>query len=98
MRVSKLDALRTGQRLGVNFEVVSVDMLQHGMKVELEHGRNGRTNVIGRSLLKAAKIALAHLQEYPNYYIALERMEAALKRQWRGRRKPNVFLTRSSRR
>ena len=39
------------------------------MNVELEHGYvNPNTNVTNDDLLITAKIALAHLKEYPNYY------------------------------
>ena len=37
--------------------------------IEMEHGLiNPVTNVTNDDLLKTAKIALAHLNEYPNYY------------------------------
>ena len=39
------------------------------MNIELEHGLvNPETNVSNDDLVITAKIALAHLNEFPNYY------------------------------
>ena len=55
-----------------------------GMNIELEHGYvNPITNVTNNDLLMTAKIALAHLMEFPNYYneeYGLPAMEKELKR------------------
>lgn len=92
-RVSKKETIEIGRKLKVNFDSISVETLQNGIKVELEHGKNKKTNVIGMNLTKAAKIALAHLSEFPNYYEELEKMEEKLKNQWKGKRKPRIFLS-----
>ena len=40
-----------------------------GINIELEHGMvDPLTNVTNNDLLTTAKIALAHLNEFPNYY------------------------------
>ena len=40
-----------------------------GINIEFEHGLIAPiTNVTNNDLLMTAKIALAHLNEYPNYY------------------------------
>ena len=40
-----------------------------GINIELEHGLvSPRTNVTNDDLIMTAKIALAHLNEFPNYY------------------------------
>jgi hypothetical protein len=47
------------------------------MNVELEHGlRYPLTNVTDDDPVVTAKIALAHLNELPDYYTRLLRMEA----------------------
>ncbi len=52
-----------------------------GMDVELEHGLHDlATNVTGDDPGFAGKIALAHLNEFPDYYTRLDRMEAEAKR------------------
>ena len=55
------------------------------MDVELEHGlRDPATNVTGDDATTTGKIALAHLNEFPDYYTRLERMEADAERELRG--------------
>ena len=47
-----------------------------GINVELEHGTvDPATNVTNDDPTITAKIALAHLNELPNYYTLLEEME-----------------------
>jgi len=54
-----------------------LDQFLLGMRSELEHGRvDPDTNVTDDDLLLTAKIALAHLNEIPDYYTRLADMEA----------------------
>jgi hypothetical protein len=47
-----------------------------GLDVELEHGTvNSVTNVTNNDPILTGKIALAHLNEYADYYTRLNRME-----------------------
>jgi hypothetical protein len=47
------------------------------MDVELEHGTHDpATDVTGSDPVITGKIALAHLNEFPDYYTRLARMEA----------------------
>ncbi len=47
-----------------------------GMDVELEHGTvDAKTNVTDDDEMITGKIALAHLNEFPDYYTRLEKME-----------------------
>jgi Protein of unknown function (DUF5661) len=87
MKVTLDQARRAGNRLNVNFETgISVHTLRDGMNVEMEHADVTRNN-----LTMCARIALAHLCEYPDYYTELEKMEKKLRARWRGRRKPNIY-------
>lgn len=55
--------------LGVVFDKFSLDDLVTGINIELEHGTiNPLTNVTNDNLILTMKIALAHLNEFPNYY------------------------------
>jgi hypothetical protein len=48
-----------------------------GMDVELEHGtRDPETNVTDDDVIMTAKIARAHLNEFPDYCTRLAKMEA----------------------
>lgn len=66
---SKQDILNTAKMLGVKFDKFSVDDLITGINIELEHGiQNPQTNVTNNDLVLTMKIALAHLNEFPDYY------------------------------
>jgi hypothetical protein len=53
--------------------------------VELEHGgRDPRTDVTHDDPVVTAKIALAHLNEFPDYYTRLDKMEEEAKRGYPG--------------
>jgi hypothetical protein len=54
-----------------------------GLEVELEHGRRDpATNVSDDDEITTAEIALAHLNEFPDYYSRLAEMEAEAERYW----------------
>ncbi len=66
-----------------------------GMDVELEHGTHDpETNVTDDDLLTTAKIARAHLNEFPDYYSRLSVMEAEAKAHWASREASNCLVTR----
>ncbi|HVD90522.1 MAG TPA: DUF5661 family protein, partial [Jatrophihabitantaceae bacterium] len=53
------------------------EQFRKGMDVELEHGLdNAITNVTDDDPVVTGKIALAHLNEFSDYYTRLDRMEA----------------------
>ena len=55
--------------LGINFDKFTIFEFLDGINVELEHGLvDLETNVTNDDLITTAKIALAHLKEFPNYY------------------------------
>jgi len=82
-RYTRDDAKTVGDRLGVDWNKVEVDQFRKGMEVELEHGtRDPETNVTGDDLLLTAKIAWAHLKEFPDYYDRLEHMETEAEAYW----------------
>ena len=63
------DAQFAGDTLNISFNDFTIEDLLTGMNIELEHGLiNSKTNVTDNDIIKTAKIALAHLNEYPNYY------------------------------
>ena len=77
-----------GEEVGIDWASAPFDVEQFrmGMNVELEHGlQDVATNVSGDDPHVTAKIALAHLNEFPDYYTRLTRMEDEAKRDWAGR-------------
>ena len=79
------EARRIGTEIGIDWGSAPFDVeeFRSGMDVELEHGLHDLlTNVSDDDPQVTAKIALAHLNEFPDYYTRLERMEAEAKRDW----------------
>ncbi|TML91320.1 MAG: hypothetical protein E6G08_00830 [Actinobacteria bacterium] len=83
MSFSADEARRIGMEIGIDWDSAPFDVEQFrsGMDVELEHGTHDpRTDVTGDDPLVTGKIALAHLNEFADYYSRLERMEEQAKR------------------
>ncbi len=63
------DAVEAANKLGIFFDNYSILDFLTGLNIESEHGSvNEKTNVTNDELVSTAKIALAHLNEFPNYY------------------------------
>lgn len=63
------DALYAASILNINFDKFTPEEFLDGINIESEHGKvNIMTNVTNDELITTAKIALAHLNEFPNYY------------------------------
>lgn len=76
---TKQEAQAIGDRLGIDFNVVSLEQFRLGLSVELEHGSEyAETNITNDDFLMTGKIAWAHLKEIPNYYDGLINMEKAM--------------------
>mgnify|MGYP003296423493 CR=1 FL=1 len=64
---------------------MDVEEFRKGLGVELEHGLHGSaTNVTDDDPIVTGKIALAHLNEFPDYYTRLATMEAEAEEHWSG--------------
>jgi hypothetical protein len=77
------EARRVGEQIGIHWDSApfGVERFRMGMDVELEHGlQDQATDVTHDDPVLTGKIALAHLNEFPDYYTRLERMEAEAKR------------------
>jgi hypothetical protein len=74
------------EALGVDWSAFNLEQFHMGLEVELEHGkRSPATNVTNDDPVLTGKIALAHLEEFPDYYTRLEEMEEEAKRAHGGR-------------
>ena len=63
------DALYAASVLGISFDKFTEEEFLDGINIELEHGTvSPKTNVTNNDLIITSKIALAHLNEFPNYY------------------------------
>jgi len=77
------EAEKIAEQLGVTWKDFDVEQFRKGMDVELEHGTvDSNTNVTDDDPLITGKIALAHLNELPDYYDRLEEMEEKGEKFW----------------
>ena len=77
------EAKSVGEKLGIKWDDFDVEQFRIGMDVELEHGRvDELTNVSNDDPLITGKIALAQLNEFPDYYDRLEDMEKEAEEYW----------------
>jgi len=77
------EAKRVGEILGINWRKFDVEQFRMGMDVELEHGlRYPHTNVSNDDPIITGKIALAHLNEFSDYYTRLAKMEKVADKYW----------------
>ena len=85
---SEAEAREIGERIGIDWDssAFALEEFRVGLSVELEHGaHDARTNVTDDDEGLTGKIAWAHLNEFPDYYTRLARMEAEAEEHWAGR-------------
>ena len=71
-----LEAKHIGEKLGIDWGKYDFEQYRMGLDVELEHGLvDPSTNVTNDDPTMTGKIALAHLNEFPDYYTRLDKME-----------------------
>jgi hypothetical protein len=79
---TKEQAHEIGTKLGIDWGRLNVEQFRIGLEVELEHGLSSpTTDVTGNDPILTGKIALAHLNEYADYYTRLKNMEREAKEQ-----------------
>ena len=82
---SEDEARAIGEAIGIDWTASPFDVAQFrmGLEVELEHGRRDlATNVTDDDEITTGKVALAHLNEFPDYYTRLAKMEAEAESYW----------------
>ncbi len=80
-------AKEIGEQLGIKWDKFDVEQFRHGMDIELEHGTvDSNTNVTNDDPLITAKIALAHLNEFADYYDRLDKMEEEAEEFWKNKK------------
>jgi len=79
-------AKEIGDNIGINWSKFNVEQFRMGLMIELEHGIiTPDTNVTDNDPLITGKIALAHLEEFPDYYTRLEEMENKAEKYWKNK-------------
>ncbi|EWG11205.1 hypothetical protein PBF_09282 [Cytobacillus firmus DS1] len=82
---SKEEAAAIALLMGIDFTKTQFDLNEFwmGVNTELEHGkRSSQTDVTRDDPLLTGKIAMAHLNEFPDYYKRLKVLEAEAKAYW----------------
>lgn len=80
------EAKKIGEELNIDWTKFNIEQFRMGMDVELEHGlRDPKTNVTNNDPLVTGKITLAHLNEFPDYYTRLEKMEKEAEDYWQNK-------------
>lgn len=78
------EAKLIGERLGVKWDKFDIEQFRMGMDVELEHGTaDPKTNITNDDSVMTAKIALAHLNEFADYYTRLVELEKEADEYWK---------------
>jgi hypothetical protein len=77
-----------GNHMNLDWDKYDFKQFHMGMNVELEHGTRYKAhNVTDDDPVMTAKIALAHLEELPDYYTRLEKMETEGEKYWEAKRR-----------
>jgi len=88
---TKDEAKKVGEKHGIIWKDYNIEQFRMGMDVELEHGKiNKKTNVTNDSPVLTGKIALAHLNEFPDYYTRLEKLEKQADKKFKGKKRLNI--------
>jgi hypothetical protein len=73
-------AREIGGKLNIDWSRFDVEQFRMGLDVELEHGLvDPSTNATSDDAILTGKIALAHLNEFADYYTRLGKMERKAK-------------------
>jgi len=66
--VSKKEAKRIGDRLGLDWNIIDLEQFRMGLEVEQEH-----SDMVGNNMHEVGRIAVVHILEVPDYYTKLRK-------------------------
>jgi len=94
IKISRSDAKKLASKYKINLNIVPLDMWHYGLGIELEHGtKMGKlTDITHDDINITAKIVIAHLKEFPDYYERLIKMEQEADKYWEKHFKPSIFI------
>lgn len=94
MKINIKQAEKLAKHYKINLDLINFSEWHYGLNVELEHGKKFGliTNITNNNLNITAKIVIAHLIEFPDYYKRLLKLETAADKYWSTKKKPNIFL------
>ena len=74
--ISLEQARRVGEALHIDWEQVDLEEFRQGLMGHREEAIDPDTGLTYEGLLLTAKVVLAHMQEFPDYYSRLAKLEA----------------------
>jgi len=94
MKINKTQAKKLANKFKINLEKINLDYWLYGLNVELEHGKKfgAITNITNDNLDITAKIVIAHLIEFPDYYERLMKLEYKADLYWKKHKKTSIFI------
>ena len=91
-KITLQEATNIADQLNIDLNKIPVDHFRKALQLELEHGtKDPATDITNDDLLMTGKIALAHINEFPDYYDRLEVLEEEADTYWEGRERPNIY-------
>lgn len=84
---TKIEVKKVMNKLGVNPKIITLNEFHNAMNIENEH-----RNVTKGDPTITGEIVVAHLKEFPDYYIRLLEMENDAKKYWKNKNKPQIIL------
>lgn len=92
VKITKNIALNLAHKYFIDLRKIPIKDWKFALQVELEHGTKHKlTNVTDNDLDLTAKIVIAHLLEFPDYYVRLKEMEREAELYWKTKPKKNIF-------
>lgn len=89
--VQLAEAVAVGNKFNIDWNVISAETFKQALEVELEH-----KDVTHGDMDMTARIAIAHLKEYPDYYSRLNILEHDAELYWSVHKKPSLVLPHKS--
>jgi hypothetical protein len=74
-KYTKEEAKKIGDKYGMDWKKYDVEQVRMGIESELEHNSKDKKINVADSMEDVLKILMAHLNEIPNYYTKLKKME-----------------------
>ena len=77
--ISKEEGMVVAEYLGIEFRGFTIEEFVVGLNIELEHGTKAKeNNITDDDIVMTAKIVMAHINEFSNYYKYLPEFEVML--------------------
>jgi len=89
-QISTEEAKRVGESLHIDWEQVDLEDFRQGLMGKHESGAiDPETGLTYDSVLLTAKVVLAHMQEFPDYFTRLAKLKEEVDQYQSGRRQRN---------